>query len=163
MLGICCIFDFLFCFCSPARVAQVLDDFGLVIRVVRGDGHCLFRCFEFLDGRWRFMGWRGILADQIMAKATHDRSHGWFLHRANDALRARGVFYESFEDFILGFRSNQWGYADFVTEFGILTESIVIVIAPDGQLQYIRHRSISEPREVFFLQLMVDEEGMLTV
>ncbi len=123
-----------------------LQNLGLQVVNVPGDGHCLFHSFEQFMKKRSFSEWRNALASSIQdrkflellsgvrmhcdncvfCRVSADTEHVewkiWYLSRANESLFYLGRSYSKFEALMDAMRRDEWGYSDFISEFCLHNE-----------------------------------------
>ena len=73
------------CMCRDQEAWMVAK--GLRMEEVIGDGHCLYRCFEFFNNKRNHLEWRKYLADRMEALVEQEpHREKYYLGRANAQL-----------------------------------------------------------------------------
>lgn len=137
---------------------------------VPADGSCLFHSMEFWVPEKSMQKWRETLADAIQNRAIAadgiqkiDEQQGAkkkqlpsqvIVNRANDTLSTK---YKDIQSLMAAMKADQWGYADFITEFVRYNQVAILCWDDNGRTSYWRIKDHATVKETFFVLNSADE------
>eukprot|EP00961_Rhodomonas_salina_P030407 409294-Rhodomonas_salina.1 len=130
---------------------RTLREYGLTAEKVIGDGHCLFHSIANLEPSLSSKEWRSAIIDDIERHCVTEELRRVYLLRANHDVRAGRVRFQSFDEMVKAFRSDEWGNADCIRHAARLLRKGILVFTQGSTQNYYRWEEDQEPSETLIL------------